>query len=172
SSLPPGSSPATSAAASSGIAPSPTSPLGNYLRGGLRSTGTTTLSAPTPGERQFEGPQQPSVALEKVSPTEIQVGKPATFALYVRNMGQIAAQHVTVTDHVPNGTQLIDARPQPQQSGDGSLVWNLGTMQPGEETQITLQVMPQTEGEIGSTAHLTFAAAATSRSISTRPQLT
>jgi len=37
------------------------------------------LALPTPGERQFEGPQQPSVALEKVSPTEIQVGKPATF---------------------------------------------------------------------------------------------
>src|SRR6185436_4100083 len=63
-------------------------------------------------------------------------------------------------------------RPQPQQSSDGSLVWNLGTMQPGEETQIILQVMPQMEGEIGSTAHLTFSSVATSRSISTRPQLT
>jgi uncharacterized repeat protein (TIGR01451 family) len=130
-----------------------------------------SLATSIPGERQFEGPQQPSVALEKASPSEIQVGKPATFALYVRNMGQVAAQQVTITDHVPNGTQLIEARPQPQQSSDGSLVWNLGTMQPGEETQIVLQVMPQTEGEIGSTAHLSFAAAATSRSISTRPQL-
>ena len=45
-------------------------------------------------------------------------------------------------------------------------------MQPGDETHITLQVMPQTEGEIGSTAHVSFAAAATSRSICTRPQLT
>lgn len=172
SSLPPSGPPATTTTVSGGITAGPTSSLANNSRGSLRSTGTTTLSAPTPGERQFEGPQQPSVALEKVSPSEIQVGKPATFALYVRNTGQIAAQHVTVTDHVPNGTQLIDARPQPQQSSDGSLVWNLGTMQPGEETQITLQVMPQTEGEIGSTAHLSFAAAATSRSISTRPQLT
>jgi len=156
----------------SSVTASAASSPANYTRGGLRQTGTTTLAAPTPGERQFEGPQQPSVALEKVSPNEIQVGKPATFALYVRNMGQIAAQNVIVTDHVPTGTQLVEARPQPQQSSDGSLVWNLGTMQPGEETQIVLQVMPQTEGEIGSTAHLTFAAAATSRSISTRPQLT
>src|SRR5437868_5890949 len=44
-------------------------------------------------------------------------------------------------------------------------------MQPGDETQITLHVMPHTEGEIGSTAHVSFAAAATSRSICTRPQL-
>src|SRR5262249_33721259 len=58
-----------------------------------------------------------------------------------------------------------------QRGADGSLVWNVGTMQPGEEGQITLQVMPQSEGEIGSTAHVSFAAAATSRSICTRPQL-
>ena len=129
------------------------------------------LSAPTPGERTFEGTQQPSISLEKVSPSEIQVGKPATFALYIRNAGQAPAHGVVVTDHVPAGTQLLDSRPQPQQSADGSLVWSLGTMQPGDETQITLQVMPQSEGELGSTAQVTFAAAATSRSISTRPQL-
>jgi uncharacterized repeat protein (TIGR01451 family) len=129
------------------------------------------LAAPTPGERSFEGPQQPSIALEKVSASEIQVGKLATFALYVRNSGQAPAQNVVVTDHVPTGTQLVDAKPQPQQGGDGSLIWNLGTMQPGEEAQITLQVMPQAEGELGSTAHVSFGAAATSRSISTRPQL-
>jgi uncharacterized repeat protein (TIGR01451 family) len=136
-----------------------------------RGEGAGRLATPTPGERHLEGPQQPSIALEKVSPSEIQVGKPATFELYVRNAGQVPAQNVVVTDHVPAGTQLIDARPPPQQSSDGSLVWNIGTLQPGEETQITLQVMPQTEGEVGSTAHVTFAAAATSRSICTRPQL-
>jgi uncharacterized repeat protein (TIGR01451 family) len=130
------------------------------------------LAAATPGERQLEGPQQPAISVEKVSPAEIQVGKQATFELYVRNTGPVAAHQVVVTDHVPAGTQLVDARPQPQQAADGSLVWSLGTMQPGEETQITLQVMPQTEGEIGSTAQVSFAAAATSRSICTRPQLT
>jgi uncharacterized repeat protein (TIGR01451 family) len=129
-------------------------------------------AAATPGERQLEGPQQPAIALEKVSPGEIQVGKPATFELFVRNTGQAAASGVTITDYVPAGTQLIDARPAPQQNSDGSLVWTLGTMQPGEETHITLQVLPQSEGEIGSTAQVTFAAAATSRSICTRPQLT
>ncbi|HMC10399.1 MAG TPA: hypothetical protein VKH44_03880, partial [Pirellulaceae bacterium] len=90
------------------------------------------LAAAMPGERTFEGPQQPSISLEKVSPSEIQVGKPATFGLYVRNAGQVAAQNVVVTDHVPAGTQLLEARPQPQQAADGSLVWSLGTIQPGD----------------------------------------
>ncbi len=166
-SIPAASPPVSSPAIGSSALGSAAS-VGTFARG---SSGASTLAAPTPGERQFEGPQQPSIALEKVSPSEIQVGKPATFALYVRNMGQVAAHNVAITDHVPAGTQLIESRPQPQQTGEGSLVWNLGTMQPGEETQITLQVMPQTEGEIGSTAHVSFSAAATSRSISTRPQL-
>ncbi|MDX1943946.1 MAG: hypothetical protein SFU86_00960 [Pirellulaceae bacterium] len=126
----------------------------------------------TPGERQHEGPQQPTVTIEKFSPAEIQVGKPATFEMLVRNAGQVPATNVVVTDHVPAGTQLVDVKPQPAQGADGSLVWQFGTLQPGDEQQITLQVMPQTEGEIGSTAHVSFAAQATSRSICTRPQLT
>jgi uncharacterized repeat protein (TIGR01451 family) len=91
--------------------------------------------------------------------------------MLVRNTGPVPAQNVIVADHVPAGTQLIDAKPQPQQGTDGGLVWNLDTLQPGDEVAITLQVMPQQEGEIGSTAHVTFAASATSRSICTRPQL-
>lgn len=133
--------------------------------------GAGQLAAATPGERQLEGPQQPAIALEKFSPAEIQVGKPATFEMLVRNTGAIPAQNVVVSDHVPAGTQLVDAKPQPRQAADGSLVWTLGTLQPGEEVAISLEVMPQTEGEIGSTAHVTFAATATSRSICTRPQL-
>lgn len=133
--------------------------------------GGEKLAAATPGERQLEGPQQPAIAIEKFSPAEIQVGKPAVFEMLVRNTGQVPAQNVVVSDHVPTGTQLVDVKPQPQQGADGSLVWSLGTMQPGDEIAITLQVMPQTEGEIGSTAHVTFAASATSRSICTRPQL-
>jgi uncharacterized repeat protein (TIGR01451 family) len=136
------------------------------------AAGSGAAAAPTPGERQLEGPQQPAIALEKFSPAEIQVGKPAVFEMLVKNTGAVPAQNVVISDHVPAGTQLIDAKPQPQQGSDGSLVWTLGTMQPGEEVAITLQVMPQQEGEIGSTAHVTFAAAATSRSICTRPQLT
>lgn len=156
--------------------PANTLPLGNHapLEAGLSRSEMTTgkLAAPTPGERQLEGPQQPTIALQKVAPAEIQVGKQATFELYVKNTGPVAAQQVVVTDHVPAGTQLVDVRPQPQRGADGSLVWSLGTLQPGEETQITLQVMPQAEGEIGSTAHVSFSAAASCRSICTRPQLT
>jgi uncharacterized repeat protein (TIGR01451 family) len=151
---------------------SPYAQLPQAQSGALVDAAAAGRSIATPGERHLEGPQQPAITIEKFSPAEIQVGKPATFELIVRNVGQVPAQNVVVSDHVPAGTQLADVKPQPAQSSDGSLVWQLGTMQPSDEVAIALQVMPQTEGEIGSTAQVTFAAQATSRSICTRPQLT
>lgn len=125
-----------------------------------------------PGDRQFEGAQTPALTLEKIAPAEIQVGKLATFELRVKNVGQIAAQQVLVTDQVPKGTQLVETKPPFQRAADGSLAWQFGTLQPGEEQVIQLQVMPQTEGEIGSVAQVSFAASATARSVCTRPVLT
>ncbi|MBC7851898.1 MAG: DUF11 domain-containing protein, partial [Pirellulaceae bacterium] len=114
-----------------------------------------------PGERQLEGMQAPSVALEKLAPAEVQVGKIATFETRVRNVGQIAAHEVIVTDHVPRGTRLEATTPQATEAADGTLTWNLGTMQPGDEIAISLQVTPEEEGEIGSVAQVGFAGKAT-----------
>lgn len=124
-----------------------------------------------PGERQMEGMQAPSVALEKLAPAEVQVGKLATFETRVRNVGQISAHEVIVTDHVPRGTRLESTTPQATEAADGTLTWNLGTMQPGDEVAISMQVTPEAEGEIGSVAQVGFAGKATARTISTRPML-
>ncbi len=124
-----------------------------------------------PGERQMEGMQAPSVALEKLAPAEVQVGKLATFEVRVRNVGQIAAHDVIVTDHVPRGTRLEATTPQATEAADGTLTWNLGNMQPGDEIAISMQVTPEEEGEIGSVAQVGFAGKATARTISTRPLL-
>ena len=40
-----------------------------------------------PGEQSLEGPQSPSLAIEKIAPEEIQVGKQCTFEIVVRNTG-------------------------------------------------------------------------------------
>jgi uncharacterized repeat protein (TIGR01451 family) len=132
---------------------------------------TRTATHGVPGERQLEGMQAPSVALEKLAPAEVQVGKLATFETKVRNVGQIAAHDVVVTDHVPRGTRLEATTPQATEAADGTLTWNLGNMQPGDEIAISMQVTPEEEGEIGSVAKVGFAGKATARTISTRPKL-
>jgi uncharacterized repeat protein (TIGR01451 family) len=140
------------------------------IGGGLNAAEDVS-SGGTPGDRQIEGSQAPSVAIEKIAPPEIQVGKAATFEIRVRNAGQVAAHDVLVTDQVPRGTRLESTSPEAQLAQDGSLAWQLGEMQPGDEVVLSMQVMPEQEGEIGSVAHVTFAGRATARSVCTRPLL-
>jgi uncharacterized repeat protein (TIGR01451 family) len=131
--------------------------------------GAAAVGGGVPGDRQLEGTQVPSVAIEKFAPAEIQVGKSATFEIRVRNTGQVAAHDVVVTDQVPRGTKLEATSPEAQLAADGSVAWQLGAMQPGDEVVLSMQVLPEQEGEIGSVAQLTFAGRATARSVCTRP---
>jgi uncharacterized repeat protein (TIGR01451 family) len=133
--------------------------------------GAAAVGGGVPGDRQLEGTQVPSVAIEKFAPAEIQVGKSATFEIRVRNTGQVAAHDVVVTDQVPRGTKLEATSPEAQVAADGSVAWQLGAMQPGDEVVLSMQVLPEQEGEIGSVAQLTFAGRATARSVCTRPMV-
>ena len=133
--------------------------------------GIGSLVAATPGDRSLDGRQTPSVSIEKIAPAETQVGKPAVFKTLLRNTSDVTARNLVVTDRTPQGTQLIDATPRPVQAPDGSLVWRFESLAPGEEILISMEVMPQVEGELGSLARLTFEAQASVRTICTKPQL-
>ncbi|QDU91586.1 Large cysteine-rich periplasmic protein OmcB precursor [Pirellulimonas nuda] len=124
-----------------------------------------------PGERALEGPQQPSLTIEKLTPAEVQVGSPAQFVIKVRNTGRRAAEDVTVTDQTPAGARLLATAPQAEASASGGLTWRLGTLSAGEEKTLTMELMPFEEGEIGSVASVRFAAQASARVVCTRPQL-
>ncbi|HUY31892.1 MAG TPA: hypothetical protein VMV69_03865 [Pirellulales bacterium] len=124
-----------------------------------------------PGGRHLEGAQTPTLSLEKSGPDEIQVGKPATFSIHVRNTGNVPAQGVEIRDEVPQGTRLLSTRPQASPAKQGQVVWSLGTIKPGDEAKVELDVLPLTEGEIGSVATVHFAAEASLRTRCTRPQL-
>jgi uncharacterized repeat protein (TIGR01451 family) len=123
-----------------------------------------------PGERALEGPQQPSVLVQKFAPPEIQVGKPAQFTVKVRNAGEQPAADVVVSDSIPQGTQLLSTTPRSEQI-NGAITWELGTLSPGEERLLEMQVMPTEEGEIGSVATVTFAAQASAKTTCTMPKL-
>ena len=128
------------------------------------------ISINSPGDRRLEGVQTPSVVIHKRAPAEVKVGKPATFVIQVRNVGSAEALGVLVHDRVPAGMQLVDATPAPQMQGE-LLVWQLGAMPAGAEHSITMQLIPREEGELGSVARVTFEAAASVRTRSTRPEL-
>ena len=125
----------------------------------------------TPGAQHLEGVRTPSLVLEKRAPEEIQVGKPAIFEIHIKNSGPVDANNIMVLDHVPRGTRFVDASPPPQQSPDGQLLWQLGTLKPGDEKSISIQLIPTEEGEIGSVARVAFEAEASVKTRCTRPQL-
>ena len=140
----------------------------------LAAAGQQSLAEGTgrPGERKLEGLQAPAITVQKTAPAEIQVDKPVTFHVLVRNVGQVAAHDVVVADRIPEGTRLIDASPQFSRLPDGGLLWELGTMAPGEEKSVAIQLLPLAEGEIGSVAEVSFRAEASVSTICTKPQLT
>jgi uncharacterized repeat protein (TIGR01451 family) len=125
-----------------------------------------------PGDPQLSGSQAPTLTIEKTAPPEIQIGKPAKFTIKVRNTGKVTAHGVEIHDSVPQGTQLIETIPTAESGADGELVWDLGTLKPNEEQMIELQLMPMTEGEIGSVATVHFRAEASVRTMATKPLLT
>lgn len=124
-----------------------------------------------PGHKQLEGMQAPTLTLEKIAPKEIQVGKPAVFQVKVRNAGRVPAQGVEIRDELPAGSQLASTSPQAKRGMQGELVWALGTLNPGEEASVQMELIPTTEGEIGSVATVHFHAAASARTRVTRPEL-
>ncbi|REJ69597.1 MAG: DUF11 domain-containing protein [Planctomycetota bacterium] len=124
-----------------------------------------------PGSKQLDGTQAPQLQVRKKMPEEVQVGKPADVHVYVRNNGSAAAHGVRIVDEIPAGTSFLQSEPQANVSGDGRVVWELGTLEPGEQKSVKLQVMPETEGEIGSVAAVEFRAEAGARTVVTRPQL-
>jgi uncharacterized repeat protein (TIGR01451 family) len=133
--------------------------------------GNAALDLTRPGDAQFDGQQAPQLTIEKRAPAEIQVNQLATFEIKIRNTGQVSAHQVRVRDFVPQGTKLERASPAAVPAADGSLVWNLGTLQPGQETTISMQLLPLQEGQLGSVATVDFQARASVRTTCTKPQL-
>lgn len=152
-------------------------PLRNASSSRLATPAAPVPAAPTgtfatPGDRQLEGAQAPSLTVEKIAPREIQLNQPADFQIVVRNTGRVPANQVQVFDQIPQGTQLLQADPQPQREPNGLVRWNLGTIRPGQEKRVKLQLRPNRTGEIGSVAHVTFATQASMRTLVTKPVLT
>ena len=129
-------------------------------------------ATPTPGSRQFDGSQNPSLEIHKRAPEEVQVGVPATFTAVVRNVGNATAFDVQVTDAIPKGARLVRTFPEAQRAGGDGLAWNLGELAAGQEATISMEIVPETEGELGSVASVKFAAQASVRTMSTQPRLT
>jgi uncharacterized repeat protein (TIGR01451 family) len=124
-----------------------------------------------PGKKNQEGPQIPQLTIQKFAPEAVQVGKPALFRVTVANTGQVPAHGLEVRDQIPKGTQLLSTKPHASRGTSGEVIWELGTLKPGDEVSAEMEIMPVAEGELGSVATVRFNADASARTIATKPEL-
>ena len=132
---------------------------------------TSRLVSNRPGNRYLDGSQNPVLEINKRGPEEIQVGKPATFVITVQNSGNSPAHDVSVVDSVPRGARFVESAPAAQPGPDGILNWKLGELGAGERKTVTMKVIPEVQGEMGSVAAVYFAAQASLRTVATLPKL-
>lgn len=158
-------------ASNGGGFPSPSATAMPMMSRNSRTTPTAGATRDVPGDRQLEGVQAPALALQKLSPREVQVNQTSEFQLVIKNVGRSKVDDVRIFDQVPAGTTYEGANPQPASDANGQLRWDLGSMEPGAEKRISLKLKPTRPGEIGSVAQFTFASQSSMRTKVTQPVL-
>lgn len=131
-------------------------------------------SQPEPGEPAQLNIQQkvqsPKMTIQKIAPPEAVLGQPFIYHVLVKNSGTTSAREVVVEDRIPSGAKLTGTIPRAEQIND-RIIWRLGAMGPGEEKKISIRVIPEKPGQIGSVATVNFVTEVASETKITSPQL-
>ena len=97
------------------------------------------------------------MTIEKRAPATAYIGQPLVYQIVVRNIGNGEAQQVKVEDIIPDGVAMQGSIPQAEMVGN-KLTWRLGSLASGEERKVSVKVVPNTEGAVGSAATVNFVA--------------
>ncbi len=104
------------------------------------------------------GRQEPAVSLEWTGPTMGRVGVPTDYTVTVRNICTIPVQQVMVRVRVPAGVLIAATKPKAYMEGN-VLMWELGTLQAKQEMNLQVRLVPESKGDIGCRAWVTFTGA-------------
>ncbi|MFN0054506.1 MAG: hypothetical protein ACKV0T_20205 [Planctomycetales bacterium] len=96
------------------------------------------------------------LTINKIAPSSAYLGRPMVYHIVVKNVSDLPARHVVVEDALPEGAKIDGSIPQAQLDNK-RLLWKLGTLEPGGERKISVRVVPQAEGTLGSVATVNFA---------------
>ena len=73
----------------------------------------------------------PVLAISKVGPEKLYIGRPVTYEITVTNRSDVPARDTVVEDSLPQGVTSVKATAGAQLSGL-KLIWNLGTLEPDQ----------------------------------------
>jgi uncharacterized repeat protein (TIGR01451 family) len=92
---------------------------------------------------------QPALKITKRMPSQLLICDPIPISLVVSNTGTGKAQNVVVEESLPSGLRTVD--------GKNSLRYDVGSLQPGESREITLDVRADSTGTYENFATVTAA---------------
>ena len=107
-------------------------------------------------------PPVPLVRLRVHAPSRVESDKEIEYRLTVENVSAAAAHHVLVRDRLPRGVdEAIRTEPRPTdqrkiKDGDTDLLWELGTLKPGDQKVIVLAIKPKGNEDIQNRAYVQF----------------
>ena len=120
---------------------------------------------------EYEGPQNAAISVYKQAPRQVHVDEVATFTVKIRNNGNVAADRVIIRDQVPKRSRLVKTVPQAKEASNGGVYWEIGTLAAKQEMTVSMDVIPDEEGVIGSVAEVSFVTLASAQADVRRPML-
>ncbi len=81
-----------------------------------------------------------NVDIEKSAPATVTAGNQMSYTLSWSVSGNIPVENVTITDAVPANTTFVSASDPGVEAG-GTVTWNLGTKNPGDNGSVTMTVL-------------------------------
>jgi uncharacterized repeat protein (TIGR01451 family) len=98
----------------------------------------------------------PQIAVRKVGPATVEVGRTLCYRILVSNPGDLAAEDVVVSDDLPPALAFALSNPPTQPSGD-KLSWRLGRLAARETRPIEVSLRAQQQGRVTTWAAVTAA---------------
>ena len=96
--------------------------------------------------------QAPSLNVTKDGPASVGLSRTANYVINVTNEGDRAATGVTLTDTLPAGMSYVSADPEPSETGDGTVVWSLGDLDPAGNAMVSVTLSADAVGDQVNTA--------------------
>lgn len=94
------------------------------------------------------------VSCRWVVPEQLNLGEQATCRMVVGNAGNSTAHAVLVRIELPKNVRLANADPAPNAAGQ-ALTWKIPRLEPGQNHEVLLSVVPTAEGNVTPTATVT-----------------
>lgn len=117
------------------------------------------------------GTSTPTLQVDTENPTAVNLGKPAVFAVRVKNTGTVPATGIVVATKIPEHVDLDESKPKATSIDGRTYHFLIGDLQPGQTQLVSLVLRPRSTAPIQLDTTTIFAASTRASAVVQRPLL-